>query len=121
MKLHAVAKTSDITELEPFIVTVENTTIGIYRFNGKYYAYENECAHEGGPVMEGTIVGDPECKLSPEGKKLGESYSETKMDIVCPWHGTPYDIKTGICRSDSRKRLVSHEIVVQGDEVKVRI
>lgn len=121
MGLHTVAKTNQISESEPLIVTVENTVIGVYKFNGKYYAYENECAHEGGPVVEGMVIGDPECKLSPDGKRLGDSFSETKKDIVCPWHGTPYDLETGICRSDTRLQLVSHEVVVQGDEVKVRI
>lgn len=123
MAIHTVGKASSLSEdnLIPLVVSVEGVTIGIYKFNGRYFAYENECAHEGGPVVEGLIVGDVVCKISPEGRRLGEYFSETKMDIVCPWHGVPYDLETGISRSDERFKLVAHEVIVEGDDLKIRI
>ena len=39
-----------------------------------FYAIENVCPHEGGPVGEGEING---------------------QQITCPWHGAVFDIKTG--------------------------
>ena len=121
METYTVAKTNQISEINPLIVEVGGITIGIYKFKDRYYAYKNECAHEGGPVVEGLTVGHLECKISPEGKKLGEYFSESKMDIVCPWHGVQYDLETGICRGDDRLALITHEIIIDGEDVKVRI
>ena len=120
MGVHTVAKTSQISDRDPLVVTVEGCTIGIFKLNGKYYAYENECPHEGGPVIEGLTIGHIECKITPNGR-VSESQSETKRDIVCPWHGVPYDMETGVCTADDRMRLVAHDVIVEGDDVKVKV
>jgi len=118
---HTVAKKNQIGELDPFIVDVEGRSVAIYLFKGRYYAYENECAHEGGPVAEGLTAGDVECRVSPEGKMVEEYFSKDNIDIVCPWHGVQYDLQTGVCRADGRLRLVTHEVIIDGDDVRIRI
>ncbi len=120
MELHQVAKVSQITDKSPFIVSVKGITIGIYKLKGNYYAYENECAHEGGPVVEGKVTQDLICEVSDKGK-CAEYFSDFKYDIVCPWHGVQYDLETGICRADKRLKLNSFEVFVDGDYLKVRV
>lgn len=121
MDVVKVAKVSEISELEPLIVTVKNHVIGVLKFKGKYYAYENICAHQGGPALEGRILGRMTCDVSSSGKRLGDYHSEEKMDIICPWHGVQYDLETGICVADENFSLTSFRVVIQGGEVKVEI
>lgn len=121
MVLHSVAKTNQISEKGPLIVEVEGIAIGIYKIRGKYYAYNNECPHQGGPINEGMMFGDVVCDVSPKGNRLGEHFSKDKTIIVCPWHGVPYDVETGICRADERLKLFSHKVVVDGDDIKIQI
>ena len=121
MGIYTVARTGQISELEPITVKVEKIWISIYNFKGKYFAYENICAHEGGPVSEGRTLGELECKVSSEGKVLEEHFSKSKINIVCPWHGVTYDVETGICRADSRLRLTRYEVIVENDDIKVKI
>ncbi len=118
-----VAKTSQIEELKPFVVkTADGRKIGIYKFKGKYYAYENVCAHEGGPAVEGVFVGHNTCEFDPvSGKRLKEYFSTEKYDIICPWHGIQYDLETGVCTGDSRMELTSYEVVIDGEDVKVKL
>ncbi|MHB8567906.1 MAG: Rieske (2Fe-2S) protein [Nitrososphaerales archaeon] len=123
MGTHLVGKTEQFSDdgVAPVLVTVEGIKIGVYKFKGKYYAYENECAHEGGPVLEGLTVGDVVCSISPNGRRIGEHFSETKRDIVCPWHGVAYDIETGVCKANRRLALTAYEVIIEDGDVKVKI
>ena len=48
--------------------------IALFNVGGTFYALENECTHEGGPLGEGIVEGD---------------------HVYCPWHGAEFDVKTG--------------------------
>lgn len=121
MVLHKVGTISDIKGKEALIVEIDKTSIGIYKHEGEYFAYRNVCSHQGGPACEGDLLGNVESRVSPEGARLGEYQSSDKFNITCPWHGYEYDLKTGICRADKRFRLKSFEVVVEGNDLKVRI
>lgn len=95
------------------------TEIGIFRVGGEFYAYENVCLHQGGPVCEGMILGRVETVLGEDRSVVEERFSEEKIHIICPWHGWEYDIATGECAADRRLRLRKYEIVRRGDEVYV--
>src|SRR5712692_6320468 len=56
------------------LVQAGGQSIAILNIGGSYYAIENTCPHRGGPLSEGTIVGD---------------------EVTCPWHGSRFNIKTG--------------------------
>jgi len=46
--------------------------------NGKVYAIDAVCSHEGGPLEEGTLEG---------------------YEVECPWHGSKFDVRTGELRN----------------------
>ena len=48
--------------------------ICVANVGGQFFALDNTCIHQGGPLGEGVIE---------------------KGKIVCPWHGWAYDLKTG--------------------------
>ena len=101
------------------LLAVDGREIGVLNHEGQFYAYENRCVHQGGPVCEGRILGRVELVLDDEQKVLGERFSETEIHLICPWHGYEYDLRTGECAADRRLRLQRYEVVEKGDEIYV--
>lgn len=55
-------------------VKVESQEIAVFNLNGQFYATQDTCPHEGGPLSSGFIEGE---------------------NVICPWHGATFDIVTG--------------------------
>lgn len=73
-----VGRTAEIPEGRPEIFDVEDRRIAVYRLDGAYYAIEDLCTHDGGPLAEGDFEGD---------------------EVICPRHGARFSIKTGEVRA----------------------
>jgi 3-phenylpropionate/trans-cinnamate dioxygenase ferredoxin subunit len=58
------------------IVTAGLVSVGVYNLDGVYYAIEDRCSHDDGPLCEGEF--DPETGV-----------------VVCPRHGANFDIRSG--------------------------
>jgi 3-phenylpropionate/trans-cinnamate dioxygenase ferredoxin subunit len=69
--------------------------IVVLRHGDRFYAFENRCAHSGGPIAEGTVIGRVEAVLGPDMTCLGERFSADELHLVCPWHGWEYDLDSG--------------------------
>jgi nitrite reductase/ring-hydroxylating ferredoxin subunit len=48
-------------------------------------------------------------------------YDESETNIVCPWHGHEYSIKTGINQGNPRMRLRKAEMTNRDGEIYVRV
>jgi nitrite reductase/ring-hydroxylating ferredoxin subunit len=84
-----------VAERGRLVIDVGGTTVGIFRVDGKLYAYENVCPHQGGPVCQGLII-DAVREVLDEGKvSLGMAFDADEPHIVCPWHGYEFRIATG--------------------------
>jgi nitrite reductase (NADH) small subunit len=92
----------------------------VLRHEGDFYAYANICPHQGGPVCEGLILGRVEADVDTAGRVGPGRFSAERIHLICPWHGVEYDLRTGVCWSDSRWQLTAYEVVQRGDEVYVR-
>jgi nitrite reductase/ring-hydroxylating ferredoxin subunit len=114
-----VAKASEMTDGDRRIVFVGDHEIGVFRHEGKYYAYSNFCLHQGGPACEGLTIAKVEEKLRPDKTSMGLSFSDSEMHFVCPWHGMEYDMTTGECVSDRKMKLKKYQVLEKGDEVYV--
>ncbi len=101
------------------VITTGNLEIGVFRIKGEFYAYENFCAHMGGPVCQGRIFKRVEENVQPDGKSLGLKFSEDHTHIVCPWHGYEYDLETGCVPAKPTLRLRKIEVVRRAGEVYV--
>lgn len=86
-----------------------------------FRAYENRCAHQGGPVCQGRIVGRTEVTVREDGSLGAERHSDEHLHLVCPWHGWEFDVGTGRCAADPRAGLRAFDVVVRGDDVFLRI
>jgi 3-phenylpropionate/trans-cinnamate dioxygenase ferredoxin component len=58
------------------IVHAGEISVGVYNLNGEYYALEDRCSHDDGPLCEG----DFDCDDGV---------------AICPRHGANIDIRTG--------------------------
>jgi nitrite reductase/ring-hydroxylating ferredoxin subunit len=106
-----VAETSGLTEGKRRIVPFGNTEVGIYRLNGRLYAYENRCAHQGGPACEGLLMPKVEERLARDKTYEGMCFNYDEWHIVCPWHSWEYDLFTGEFVVDRKVRLKKYRVV----------
>ena len=58
------------------IVTVGWTSIGVYNCGGELFALEDRCSHDDGPLCEG-------------------EWEEGSCRVICPRHGSAFDLRTG--------------------------
>jgi nitrite reductase (NADH) small subunit/3-phenylpropionate/trans-cinnamate dioxygenase ferredoxin subunit len=75
------------------VVQVRELAVAIFNVAGTFYAVENTCPHQGGP--------------------LGEGYLEENGVISCPWHGWTFDLKTGVSPLDRDVRVGCYPVRVE--------
>ena len=114
-----VSSIGDFPEGDRRIVFHNGIEIGVFHWQGGYYAYQNQCVHQGGPCCEGVIMHKVEDVLAPDKTWLRQTFSENDAHFVCPWHGYEYDIKTGECAGNRKLRLQSYEVVRRGHDIYV--
>ena len=76
----AEIEVAPVDELPPGtmrLVPAGEITVGVYNCGGKYHAIEDRCSHDDGPLCEGEW--EPELCM-----------------VVCPRHGSRFDLETGI-------------------------
>jgi len=103
------------------IVSSGSVEVGVFRWSGEFYAYSNICLHQGGPACEGLIMHQVEDVVSADRKYCRQTFSETNVNFVCPWHGYEYDIRTGEFVGDRKRKLRSYKVVTRGNDVYVEI
>ena len=86
---------------------------------GEYFAYENNCSHQGGPVCQGKILNKVEEILAEDKTSKGLKFSEEDVHIVCPWHGYEFNIRTGRHPGDKNVRLKPYDVKVDNGEIYV--
>src|SRR5262245_7956342 len=99
----AVAKTSEIPDPGSMLVEIGERLVVLIHAAGHFYALDDICTHDGGPLSEGPI--------DAEGKT-----------IACPRHGAKFDIRNGAALTmPATKPTKSHELKVEGEEIFVRL
>jgi nitrite reductase/ring-hydroxylating ferredoxin subunit len=114
-----VARLSQIADGERRIVTHRGREIGVFHWNGEFFAYENLCVHQGGPACEGVLMHKVEDRLAPDRTWQGQQFSKGAVHFVCPWHGYEYDLRTGECAADRSLRLKKFDVVRHGEDLYV--
>jgi nitrite reductase/ring-hydroxylating ferredoxin subunit len=81
---------------------VAGKKIALFNLDGSFYAIDDACTHEGGPLSEGQVLSGGE--------------------VMCPWHGAVYSIKTGAVLGPPAPRgVASYAVRVEGSDVLVEI
>ena len=103
------------------VVDIGDKTIGIFRVDGNLYAWENRCAHQGGPVCQGKIIPRVTEVIEPGGESRGFAFDESHLHIVCPWHGFEYDIRTGVHPGRPAAKLIRVAVEEAADGIYVTV
>ena len=83
------------------LVEAAGLRIAVFNIGGSYYAIENTCPHRGGPLAEGIMAGE---------------------EVICPWHGSRFNVKTGsVLTPPARQSVKSFPVRVTGDDVEVEL
>jgi nitrite reductase/ring-hydroxylating ferredoxin subunit len=76
------------------------TALVVVRRGDVVYALKETCSHAGGPLSQGTLVGDT---------------------IVCPWHASAYRLADGVVRhGPSATRQIRYRARVNDGQVEVQ-
>lgn len=109
-KEFAVGSSGDVPEGGRLVVDAGEKTIGVFRFEGRLYAYENTCPHQSGPVCQGLIIPAVSEVLDEQLATTGFAFDAGDLRIVCPWHGFEFSIKTGCHPVSARIKLTSVKV-----------
>ena len=55
MKVFRVGEVSDFKNREKKVVIIDDQEVGIFRINDNFFAWKNQCPHQGGPVCQGRL------------------------------------------------------------------
>jgi 3-phenylpropionate/trans-cinnamate dioxygenase ferredoxin subunit len=95
-----VCRVTDVPDPGKTVVEVEDHLVAIFHVGGEFFALDDLCTHDGGPLAEGEL----------------DNYT-----IRCPRHGAMFDIRTGAALTMPATRPTAvHAVRVEGGEVLVR-
>jgi nitrite reductase/ring-hydroxylating ferredoxin subunit len=85
-----VARLDEFPPGERRIVEAGRRSIGVFRVGDNFYAINNYCPHQGGPLCLGHTL--PWVSSQRPGEYV---MAEQDALLACPWHGWEYDLATG--------------------------
>lgn len=99
-------------------VTLNGVEVGVVRYDGEFYAIENRCCHQDGPVAKGLVrealVAEWPGPGEPETERFGD-----KPAISCPMHGWEYDLESGTHLGDADVAVDAYDVAVEDGVVYV--
>jgi len=96
-----VARASDLPPGSKKLVEVDDRAVALFNVDGTFYAIDDLCTHDGGPLAEGDLDG---------------------CQIECPRHGARFDVRTGKALSmPAIEPVPTHKVEVEGDDVYIEI
>jgi len=96
-----VAHAADLTDKGRMVVEVEDRLLVLVRVGDDFFALDDVCTHDDGPLSDGTV----------------DDYA-----IACPRHGAKFDVRTGAALTMPATRPTqAHDVEVRDGQVYVRI
>lgn len=98
--LHRVGSLAELRAGKAMKATIEGRKVAIFAVEDGVVATNGRCPHAQGPLHNGDVEGTV---------------------LTCPWHGWTFDLKTGVCDEDPELVLERYPVVVEGDDILVRL
>jgi NAD(P)H-dependent nitrite reductase small subunit len=94
----AVARVTDVEPGTGKAVVVGSREVALFNAGGCFYALDNTCPHQGGPLAEGWIEGE---------------------NVTCPWHAWTFRMTDGGMTLGDYARVDAFAVKVEDGEVLV--
>lgn len=104
-----VCQVDDLEHEGKVVIEVGDVQVGVFRLGDEFFAWNNVCPHQGGPVCQGRVYNKVLEVLDGDMKSRGRDYDLDTAHIVCPWHGLEFDIRTGQFAGASKVEIMSLE------------
>ena len=94
-----VASENELPPGERMVVQIGRTWVAVFNVDGQFYAIQDVCTHDDGPLAEGKLIG---------------------CEIECPRHGARFDLRDG--RVTAPPALVPvpvYDVRVQDGQIQV--
>jgi 3-phenylpropionate/trans-cinnamate dioxygenase ferredoxin component len=91
----------DLPPGERLFLDINQVPVVVFNINGSYYAMDDVCTHDDGPLGEGELEG---------------------FEITCPRHGARFDVRSGKVLSPpavTNDRI--YPIMLDGNDIKIGI
>lgn len=72
--------------------------VALFNVEGEFYALENACPHQGGPIADGWVE---------------------DRTVTCPWHAWCFDLRTGKMTLGDFAWIPRFEVRVEGDAIHI--
>ncbi|MBI4498869.1 MAG: non-heme iron oxygenase ferredoxin subunit [Chloroflexi bacterium] len=96
-----VARVGEVAPDTVRVVYVGPRRLALCHVDGEYYAIDDICTHDGGPLGEGELF---DC------------------EIECPRHGARFDVRTGAVRAlPAVFPVATYPVKIAGDEIQVGV
>ena len=95
-----VAQVAEIPVGRGRVYKIQGKSVALFNVDGRFYAINNICPHEGGPLAKGRIKGHV---------------------VSCPWHDLQFDVRNGFGTDGGGYCVASYEVRVEGDQVSIRL
>jgi nitrite reductase (NADH) small subunit len=93
-----IAKVTDLAPGSATTIAVDGREIGLFNISGSFYALDNSCPHQGGPLSEGWIEG---------------------LTVTCPWHAWCFRLDDGRMTLGDFAGVDTFAVRVDGDTVSI--
>lgn len=93
-----VANVSDVKPGSATTVVIDGREIALFNIAGTFYALDNTCPHQGGPLAEGWIEG---------------------TTVTCPWHAWCFKLSDGKMTLGDYASVDAFDVRVEGATVTV--
>ncbi len=99
-EFQTVAKTSDMTPGGRKLVMLDGEEVVLANVDDEYFAFANSCPHAEGPPVEGDLV---------------------DSIVTCPWHATPFDVKTGEAQEGgvTDDPVATYDVRIDGNDIQI--
>ncbi|MGH6735307.1 MAG: Rieske (2Fe-2S) protein [Methyloceanibacter sp.] len=95
------ARTDEVPPGQCKLAIVKGKEIVVFNIGGEFFALDNLCTHEEGPLCEGEVEG---------------------FEVTCPWHGAKFDIRTGeVLQDPAYDAVARYNVRVTGEDIEVEV
>ncbi|MGR9087780.1 MAG: non-heme iron oxygenase ferredoxin subunit [Gammaproteobacteria bacterium] len=95
-----VIEQTALSDGEHKVVDVDGTEVAVFRVDGRFYAIEDVCTHDGAEIASGELEGD---------------------EIICPRHGARFCVRTGEVKAPpAYEDIACFPVRIENGRVQVR-